>query len=64
MYERLVGPDEKAVNGIFHLRGDFAANEKHHQDGDQRHTEKRGEEHGKGLGESERLEKPSFLRGE
>ena len=57
----LISPDQKAIDRIFGLGGDLAADEQHHEHGDQRDAEKRREEHRERLGECQRPEEPALL---
>ena len=59
--ERLVNPDEEAVDRVLRFRRDFAADEQQHQHRHERDAEQRGEKHREGLRERERLEQPALL---
>ncbi len=58
---RVVSPDEETSGRILVFGSNAAADEPHHEDGNQRHGDECGEEHGEGLREGERLEESALL---
>ena len=62
--DRMVEPDEDAVNWVLLLGRDFATDEETHQDRRQSDREDRRRRHGVGLGEGQRLEHSARLLGE
>ena len=62
--DRMVEPDEEAVDRVLLLGRDFATDEETHQDRRQSDREDRRRRHGVGLGEGQRLEHAARLLGE